>query len=263
MTDTSQGRATDTGGLPRSFLFEQFEDYLVFERNLADNTVAAYLRDVAGMLVLLRRSGYDRPAIIGRDEVAGYLNELATAGLAASSLSRKLSSVRLYFRFLVAEGAVEDDPTDTLELPRRGRKLPEVLQLEEILAMLDAVDPDRKGGLRDRALIELMYSTGMRVSEVVGLRMEDIRQDQALVVVFGKGSKERVVPLGRLALRALEQYISVERPLLDKGRGGTSVFLNLRGGGPISRMGIWKLLQKYSAAAGTRDTFTFALPSVR
>ncbi len=248
---SEQDKKTDSAEKPpRSFLLEQFEDYLMFERNLAANTIEAYVRDLGGFVREAVLSGAKSPAAVDRDCVAEYLNELAEAGLAASSLSRKLSSIRLYFRFLEGEGAVPADPTRTLELPRRGRKLPEVLSLEEIEAMLKKVDPSRKGGLRDRALIELMYGTGMRVSEVCSLRLEDIRTEQALVIVFGKGSKERVVPLGELALAALDEYIGKERLLLDKGSGGASVFLNLRGGRQLTRMGIWKLLQKYAKKAG-------------
>ncbi len=238
---------------PRCFLLEQFEDYLMFERNLAANTIESYLRDLAGFVAQMVREGAASPARVDRDSVAEYLNELAGVGLAASSLSRKLSSIRLYFRFLEGEGAVSADPTRTLELPRRGRKLPEVLSLDEILLLLDAVNPSRPGGLRDRALIELMYGTGMRVSEVCNLRLEDIRAEQALVIVFGKGGKERVAPLGELALAALGEYIGKERSLLDKGSGGASVFLNLRGGRQITRMGIWKLLQKYAKRAGVES----------
>ncbi|MBW7995302.1 MAG: site-specific tyrosine recombinase XerD [Candidatus Glassbacteria bacterium] len=244
----------DTAGsappVPRTFLLEQFGDYLVFERNLAANTIGAYTRDVACFAAEAVRAGAGGPADIDRALVADYLNELAETGLAASSLSRKLSSIRLYFRFLCGEDVVRSNPARKLELPRRGRKLPEVLTLDEIVAMLNEIDTAKAGGLRDRALIELMYGTGMRVSEVVGLRLEDIRFTEALVIVFGKGGKERVVPLGELALAALGEYIAIERPLLDKGGGGASVFLNRRGGRPVTRMGIWKILQKYARLAG-------------
>lgn len=240
----------DAQRISRSYLLEQFDDYLFFERNLATNTIEAYRRDVAGFASEAARAGAAAPLEVDRSLIADYLNALAKAGLSASSLSRKLSSIRLYFRFLAAEGAVPADPTRKLELPRRSRKLPEVLELDEILAMLEKIDTSRKGGLRDRALIELMYGTGMRVSEVVGLRLQDIRAAEGLVIVFGKGGKERVVPLGDIALEAASRYISVERPLLDKGGGEAGVFLNLRGGKPISRMGIWKVLQKYATLAG-------------
>jgi len=210
--------------VPRTFLVEQFEDYLVFERNLAANTIGAYMRDVAGFVHEVFRGGLSSPKDITRSLLADYLNELAETGLAASSLARKLSSLRLYFRFLEGENAVPSDPTRTLELPRRGRKLPEVLSLEQILAMLQAVDTQRTGGLRDRAMIELMYGTGMRVSEVCTLRLEDVRFEEALVIVFGKGSKERVVPLGEIAMVALREYISRERPLPIRAPVGLEFF---------------------------------------
>jgi len=192
-----------------------------------------------------------RPGDVDRKMVAEYLNNLAVLLLAPSSLARKTSALRLYFRFLAGEKEIAKDPTDSIELPRQSRHLPDVLTLEEILEILNAVDKKRKGGLRDTALIEIMYGTGMRVSEVVGFRLEDIRASEQIVLVFGKGSKERVVPLGDIALKALNEYLEKERPLLDrKGKGAGRVFLNLRDGSPLTRMGIWKVLRKYAELAG-------------
>ena len=235
----------------RLFCLERFEDYLVFERNLAKNSILAYRRDIECFIREMAARHVPGPEGVDRALVADYLNTLAELPLAASSLARRLSVLRLYFRFLTGEKEISHDPTDTIELPRQSRRLPELLTLEEILAMLEAVNSADRGGLRDKALIELMYGTGMRVSEVVGATLEDLRLKEEVILVFGKGSKERVVPLGGLAIRALEEYLKNERLLLDsRGRGAGRIFLNLRDGDPLTRMGIWKILRKYALKAG-------------
>ncbi|HUU28664.1 MAG TPA: site-specific tyrosine recombinase XerD [archaeon] len=235
----------------RAFYFEQFCDYLMFERNLAENTLLAYRRDIGSFIREVAEQGLTGPNEVEREMVEDYLNGLAQLPMKASSLARRTSALRLYFRFLAGENRITRDPTESIELPRKELKLPTVLSLEEILAMLKAIDRQAKGGLRDTALIELMYGTGMRVSEVVGLRLVDLKLPQQVVLIFGKGSKERVVPMGDIAIRALEEYIELERPLLDRlGRGAGKVFLNLRNGSPITRMGIWKILHKYATLAG-------------
>jgi len=235
----------------RRFCLERFQDYLVFERNLAKNTVQAYSGDIECFIHDMVHRKAAGPGDVDRKMVAEHLNGLAVLQLAPSSLARKTSALRLYFRFLAGEKEITDDPTESIELPRRSHHLPDVLTLDEILGILGAVDKKRKGGLRDTALIELMYGTGMRVSETVGFRLEDIRLSEQVILVFGKGSKERVVPLGDIALKALNEYLEKERPLLDKrGRGAGRVFLNQRDGSPITRMGIWKVLRKYAVLAG-------------
>ncbi|MCE5271298.1 site-specific tyrosine recombinase XerD [bacterium] len=238
--------------LRRSYHLEQFEDYMLFERSLADNSQAAYSRDVEAFAQEMARRGVQSPGAVERSHVAEYLNSLAALELAPTSLARKSSSIRLYFRFLAGEGVVGRDPTDTLELPRLGRRLPHVLSLEEIMALLGAVDRGALGGLRDTALIESLYATGMRVSEAAGLPLQNLHLERQVVLVFGKGSKERLVPVGEAAIRALREYLERERPILDKGRGQGRVFLN-RGGTPLSRMGIWKILRKYAILAGVES----------
>jgi integrase/recombinase XerD len=238
--------------LRRHYHVEQFEDYMLFERSLADNSQSAYGRDVESFVLEMGRQGLDSPKEVERSHVAEYLNRLAEVELAASSLARKSSSIRLYFRFLAGEGLISQDPTDTLELPRLSRRLPHVLSLQEIMALIGAVDRKALGGLRDTALLETMYATGMRVSEVTGLPLQNLHLDRGMVLVFGKGSKERIVPVGDAAILALQAYLDQERPLLERGRGIGRVFLNLRGT-PLTRMGIWKILRKYALLAGVEN----------
>ncbi len=249
---TKEEAAKVLDSIRRRFHLEQFEDYMLFERSLADNSQAAYGRDVESFVLEMRRLGLDSPKDVARSHVAEYLNRLAEAELAASSLARKSSSIRLYFRFLAGEGLISHDPTDTLELPRLSRRLPHVLSLQEIMSLIGAIDRQSLGGLRDTALLETMYATGMRVSEVTGLPLQNLHLDRGIVLVFGKGSKERIVPVGDAAIRALRDYLEHERPILDRGKGSGRVFLNLRGT-PLTRMGIWKILRKYALLAGVEN----------
>ncbi len=241
----------ESDSLVRRFYLEQFHDYLVFERNLADNSISGYCADVASFVLEISSEDITEPSAVERTRVEEYLNQLAELPLAASSLARRTSSLRAYFRFLLGEKLIPHDPTEGLELPRAARKLPYVLSVEQILKILKAVDRKKRGGLRDAALIELLYATGMRVSEAVALKLDDLRLNRQMVVIYGKGSKQRVVPVGEAAIEALEQYLKLERPLMEKGAVSEGkVFLNLRGGAGLTRVGIWKTLRKYALLAG-------------
>ena len=237
------------------FRIEQYRDYLVFEKNLADNSVEAYLRDLRYFVAEKVREGCAEPALVTFRHIDIYLTKLAELGMAASSLARITSSLRSYFRFLSADRLIESDPTETLELPQKKRKLPEVLSLEDILAMIESGGDGKPGSLRDRALVELMYATGMRVSEVAGLKIRDLRFRDGFVIVFGKGSKERLVPVGEASIQAVTTYLADERPKLLKAGSNESglVFLNLRGGNGLTRVGIWKILKKLAHRAGVEQ----------
>ena len=237
------------------YRIEQYRDYLVFEKNLADNSVESYLRDLRYFVAETVREGCSRPSEVSFRRVESYLTNLAGLGMAASSIARITSSLRSYFRFLSADKLIESDPTETMELPQKKRKLPEVLSLDDILAMIESGDEGKLGSLRDRALVELMYATGMRVSEVVGLKIRDLRFRDGFVIVFGKGSKERLVPVGEASIQAVTAYLADERPILLKTGSDEKgiVFLNLRGGNGLSRVGIWKILKKLARRAGVEQ----------
>jgi integrase/recombinase XerD len=175
--------------------------------------------------------------------------------LSAASIRRSVSAIRTYFGFLVAEGRVSDDPSDRLQSPRRGRVLPAVLSVSEAEALLGAPKVDQPLAWRDRALLELAYGAGLRVSELCNLALTDLLLPENLVRVFGKGSKERLVPLGRSAIGAISVYLHTMRSELDRGRSRGRVFLNARGE-PLSRVGAWGIVKRAAERAGITKTVT-------
>lgn len=238
-------------GERRAFRFEQFQDYLTFERGLSDRTASAYGRDLARWAAFMDEQGVGRPEDVTPAHLRDWVFRLKDAGLAPTSIRRAQSAVRTYYGFLLAEGTVTADPTERLESPKLGRRLPDFLTREEVEAFLDSPDPDAPLYWRDRAMLELLYATGMRVSELVELPLSALDLDEGFLTVFGKGSKERLVPVGAPALRAVGRYLREVRPGLDRGKGKAKgkVFLNARGG-PLSRMALWNLVKEAARRAG-------------
>jgi integrase/recombinase XerD len=178
-----------------------------------------------------------------------YVYHLKDLGLSPASIRRNVSAVRSYFRFMIAEGELVRDPSEKLEAPKRWRSLPEVLTVDEAEKLIQAPSLDEPLAFRDRAMLELAYGAGLRVSEWITLGVKDVLMQDHLVRVFGKGSKERLVPIGRKAIGAVAIYLRELRPKLERGQGKGIMFLNARGE-PLSRMGAWKILRKYVDAAG-------------
>jgi integrase/recombinase XerD len=244
-----------TDDLARDFLLERFADFLALEQGSARATSEAYGRDLARFAVFSRAKGIGAPTGDTPQHLRRYLDHLKDLGLAPSSLRRNISSLRTYYRFLMGDGLVVQDPTERLDTPARWRTLPEVLTVPEIERLLAAPTMDDPLYFRDRALLELGYGAGLRVSEWITIGTRDVMLEDALVRVFGKGSKERLVPIGRSAIAALAVYLRELRPSLEKGAGKGALFLNARGT-PLSRMGAWKILAKYveRAAIGKHVT---------
>lgn len=231
------------------FRVEPFQDYLTFERGLSDRTVQAYMSDLRRWVAQMAEQGIDDPAAVDIAALRSWVYALKDSGLAPTSIRRAQSAVRTYFAFLVADGFLEHDPSDRLDSPRTSRTLPEVLDLADVERLLDAPDPSKPLYWRDRAALEFLYATGVRVSELCNLRLSAIDLDEGFATVFGKGSKERFVPIGGPALRALSRYIRDVRPSLDRGQGAGMVFLNARGR-PIRRESIWALVRDSARRAG-------------
>lgn len=233
---------------PREFRLELFSDYLAFERGLAERTREAYLRDLARLVEFLAARRIRAPEAVDLRDLRDYVFFLKDSGLEATSIRRAISSIRCYFAFLLAEGVIVSDPSERLEAPRVWRRLPIVLSREEAQRLLEA--PDERDPLywRDRAVLEFLYATGVRVSELVGIRLADLDLDAGLCLVFGKGSKERMVPLGRHARAALLRYLDDVRPAIERGEGRGALFLNARGR-PLTRMGVWTIVRKHARRA--------------
>jgi integrase/recombinase XerD len=223
----------------------ELEGFLaVSAARLAPRTVEAYRRDLTALAGWLGRS----PASATTQELERYLADLRAAGLAPATIARRIASLRSFFRHLILIGAAEANPAAELELPRRIRRLPRALSPAEAERLIDAAAGTTPRALRDRALVELLYGAGLRVSEAVGLEKGGVDLDQRLVRTIGKGGKERVVPVGREAVEALRRYLSRGRAHLDR-RHRPELFLNAQGG-PLTRAGAFLILRRLAAKAG-------------
>ncbi|CAA9299415.1 MAG: Site-specific tyrosine recombinase XerD [uncultured Gemmatimonadaceae bacterium] len=235
--------------LARAFALDLFHDYLSVEQGASPRTNEAYARDLERFATFARLAGAATPTDVAARTLRDYVYHLKDLGLAPASIRRNVSAVRSYFRFLVGEGRVLRDPSERLETPRRWRSLPEVLSVEDVARLLAAPSLDDALAFRDRALLELAYGAGLRVSEWITLGLRDLLLADGLVRVFGKGSKERLVPIGRSAIGAVAVYTRELRPRLERGAGKGVLFLNARGE-PLTRMGAWKILRKHVDRAG-------------
>ena len=233
----------------RAFLVERFGEFLALERGSSPRTQEAYARDVQRFVEFAIVKGATSPVGVTPKLLRDFVYQLKDLGLSPASIRRNVSAVRGYFRFLIGDGHVVRDPSERLETPKRWRTLPEVLTVAEVQKLLSAPTMDDPLYFRDRAMLEVAYGAGLRVSEWIGLGVRDALLDEGLVRVFGKGSKERLVPIGRSAIGALAIYVRELRPTLERGGGKGILFLNARGQ-PLSRMGAWKILQKYVKRAG-------------
>jgi len=229
---------------------DYFINYLRVERGLAANTVSAYSRDLSRYIsYLVDTEKLDEPADIGQQSVLNFLAELKDSGLGARSRARTLSALRMFHRFLLKEKHVAADPTALIESPRALPSLPKLLSEKQVEKLLVAPTGDTPLALRDRAMLETLYATGMRVSELVGLRQIDLKLDIGCLNTFGKGGKQRLIPLGEMALEIIRDYLQNGRPKLQKDANFDQLFLN-RSGKPMSRQGFWKNLKRYALQAG-------------
>lgn len=226
----------------------QYLDHLAVERSLSVNTLAAYSRDLGKYLKHLSSRGIDDPEMVSREDVASFAEALE--GMARSSVARSIASVRSYHRFLFEEGVTSRDPASDVQPPKIPQRLPQALTIAEVNRLIDVAGTGEGPiPMRDRALFEFLYGTGARVSEAVGMCLDDVDVEKRMVRLFGKGRKERVLPLGTFAVQALEAYLVRARPqLAQRGGGNPAVFLNTRGR-PLSRQSAWALLQEVAGRA--------------
>jgi integrase/recombinase XerD len=234
--------------LPRAFLLERFQEYLALEDGASPRTLEAYGRDLARMVAWCTSRGVGTPAALTPALLRDFVYHLKDIGLSPASIRRSVSATRTYFKFMIGEGQMAGDPSERLETPRKWRTLPDVLTVDEVSRLLDSVSLDEPLVFRDRAMLELAYGAGLRVTEWIELGVQDMMPDDGVLRVFGKGSKERLVPIGRSAIGAVGMYLRELRPRLERGEGKGRLFLNARGK-PLSRMGAWKILRKYVGIA--------------
>ncbi|SFM85751.1 site-specific tyrosine recombinase XerD [Thermodesulforhabdus norvegica] len=234
-----------------------FLGHLRVERGLSEHTLNAYGRDLRDFLLFLGESVAESPGPgdVDGETIRSYLNYLAGT-CSPRTQARKLSALRTFFGFLVREGVVKVNPAKKVSFPKGRRELPNFLSLDEVARLLAAPDNETPIGLRDRAILELLYATGIRVSELTGLTLERVKIDPGFLIVFGKGSKERVVPLGEYAIEALNEYLSRGRPVLIKGRNTSPVLFVNKNGRALTRLGVWKLIKKYARMAGINRDVT-------
>jgi len=232
---------------------KRFLRYLRIEKNLADNTITAYAFDLSRFHSYLKSKGIDTLEEVHPEIISGFVQMLYDIGLAGSSIARNLSAIRMIYHFLLSDGAIQVNPAELIDSPKPPSKLPAVLAIDDIILLLKQPDVSNKLGLRDRAMLEFMYGTGVRVSELISIKIRDLNREYNIVRIFGKGGKERFVPCGEVAIDFVDQYVRNARGKLikAKSRPMDCIFLNWRGN-PLTRMAVWKILKKYCSMAGIK-----------
>lgn len=231
---------------------EMFLDYLNIERGLAENTIVSYRFDLHDFAAALESDGL---AVLNKQAIFRYLNALQSEGLSVATISRHLAAIKSFCKFLVFERYIEYDPSEIFETPKGIKRLPKAVAISDVERILNAIDTTDAYGIRDRAMLETLYATGIRVSELIGMNCMAINHDMRFVRVFGKGSKERIVPVGGIALKWLKIYCENARTKLLKTKTTDALFLSSRGT-RITRQGFWQIVKAHAAVAGVEKTIT-------
>lgn len=234
---------------------DHYSNYLAVEKGLAKNTLESYRRDLNKFLSFIKKQGISKPHDVNRDALNGFLAELKKNGHATSTISRCVASIRSFFNYLLQEGIIEQNPALELESPRIEKKLPHVLSTKEINQLLDQPLPGKHNGLRDKAMLELLYASGIRVSELVSLNVTDFDARVGYLRCRGKGMKERIVPIGSVAVNYVNDYLKKSREKLLKNNGETALFVNQHGN-RLTRQGFWKILKKYARKCDIKGDIT-------
>jgi len=233
-----------------NLFLKEYLNVLRLEKNLSENTVISYSNDISALFKFLESYGVSDPSGISYNQIASFFRSLNSLGLASSSSARYYSSIKGFFKYLFINKYIKENPVEKLMPPKLSKNLPEVLSVNDIDSILSKPDTKDKLGLRDRAILELLYACGTRVSEMINLQLSDLFFRDEVIRVFGKGSKERLVPIGSSAVRWVNLYLKNSRPLLEKKmKSENYLFLNIRGG-KLSRMGAWKIIDRYAKEAG-------------
>ncbi|SDM79151.1 integrase/recombinase XerD [Fictibacillus solisalsi] len=235
---------------------QDFIHYLIVERGLSKNTVDSYRRDLEQYTLYMEKvESIDAVGKIQRANIVGYLLHLKENGKAATTIARNIASIRSFHQYLLREKISDADPSVHIETPKTERKLPKVLSMKEVEALLDVPDSHQPFGMRDKAMLELLYATGIRVTELVSLDQSDVHLSMGFLRCLGKGNKERIIPLGKMAASAIQVYLESGRPALQKGKSGNALFLNHHGN-RLSRQGFWKILKHLAQKANIEKELT-------
>ncbi|MEO0138224.1 MAG: site-specific tyrosine recombinase XerD [candidate division WOR-3 bacterium] len=239
--------------MPDELNLNDFENFLISQGSEL-NTIQAYLRDIKQLGLFLKTQNKDLISVKTED-LRSFIHSLFDMGLSPVSINRKISAMRSYYAFLYSNNCIDKNPAEDLEVLKVGRKLPQTLSIEEVNAIIESADEKTPAGLRDRVCLELLYGSGLRISELLNLKISDIMTKEELLSIIGKGNKQRFVPFGKKALQAIQEYLQQGRPALMKKKKSPYLILNARGN-KLSRMGFLKILRKYLIKSGIRKKVT-------
>ena len=233
-----------------------FLEYLTVELGLSANTRQAYERDLRLFCKTLGFKNSDALVNVNREQITGYMTQLKEKGLAAATIARKLAAIKAFYRFMTAEGYMDANPAEVVEAGTKGIKLPRVLSEDEVVRLLNQPDITSAEGFRDRTMLEVLYATGMRVSELINLTLERVDLNMKYIIAFGKGSKERIVPLGSVAAEFLQQYLEKVRPKLTHEDRNTNIVFLAFGGHELTRQRFWQIIRAYGRKANINKALT-------
>ncbi len=233
-----------------------FLEYLTVELGLSANTRQAYERDLRLFCKTLGFKNSDALVNVSREQITGYMTQLKEKGLAAATIARKLAAIKAFYRFMTAEGYMDANPAEVVEAGTKGIKLPRVLSEDEVVRLLNQPDITTAEGFRDRTMLEVLYATGVRVSELINLTLERIDLNMKYIIAFGKGSKERIVPLGSVAAEFLQQYLEKVRPKLTHAGRNTNIVFLAFGGHELTRQRFWQIIRAYGRKANINKALT-------
>jgi len=229
-------------------LIEMLLNYLSVERGLSRNTIISYRKDLSYYADFLQSRGIDGAGKTSKSEIINFMLYQKDKGLSANSISRRLAAIKVFYRFLLRERILKHDPSSLIDSPKLWKKIPETLSINEVEALLSVPNIRDRQGARDKAILETLYATGMRVSEAVNLKIENVNMDIGFLRCLGKGNKERVIPLGSKAIASIRRYLAFSRPIFLRNKENDALFVN-RFGKKLSRQSLWKMIKKYSRQA--------------